>query len=55
MIVAISPKKGIPEPISRPKTKEAPVKPSKTPIHCWIVIFSSRMGHLRCLSKLVEE
>ena len=51
MIVAISPKKGIPEPISRPKTKEAPVKPSKTPIHCWVVIFSSRKGPLKIFVK----
>lgn len=33
-IVATKPRIGILDPTSKPKTKAAPIKPKKTPIHC---------------------
>ena len=45
-IVATNPQKGISEPTSKPKTKAAPINPSKTPIHCFLVTFSPSMGPL---------
>ena len=42
------------DPISKPKTKAAPIKPKKTPIHCLIDTFSSNIGPLKHLLELVE-
>ena len=39
IIVAIKPNEGMFDPISKPKTVTAPVKPRRTPIHCLIVTF----------------
>ena len=49
--VATKPKKGIFDPISNPKTNEAPMKPKKAPIHCLNVTFSFKIGPL---SKFVK-
>ena len=46
MIVATKPSNGIFLPTSRPKTKEAPIKPSKTPIHCFSDTSSPNIGPL---------
>ena len=50
-IVAITPNNGMSEPTSKPKTNAAPTNPSKTPIHCLIVTFSSSTGPLNALVK----
>ena len=47
IIVATNPAIGISEPISKPRTKVAPIKPSKTPIHCFIDTFSFKIGPLK--------
>ena len=52
IIVATKPFTGILEPISKPRTKAAPEKPSKTPIHCFIVTFSFNIGPLKALVKI---
>ena len=38
-IVATKPRIGMLDPTSKPKTKAAPIKPKKTPIHCLIDTF----------------
>ena len=48
-IVAINPKRGISDPISKPSTIVAPTKPSKTPIHCLKETFSPNIGPLNAL------
>ena len=50
--VAINPNKGMSCPISNPKTSTAPVNPSKTPIYCFIVTSSPRIGPLNALVKI---
>ena len=47
IIVAINPAVGISDPISKPKTKVAPIKPNKTPSHCLVVTFSFKIGPLK--------
>ena len=37
----------ISDPISKPKTKVAPIKPNKTPSHCLVVTFSFKIGPLK--------
>ena len=44
--VATNPVVGISVPISKPKTITAPVKPKRTPIHCFIDTFSFKIGPL---------
>ena len=51
-IVAIKPAIGISEPISKPKTKVAPTKPNKTPIHCLSVTFSFKIGPLKAFVRI---
>ena len=51
-IVASSPRIGMFEPISKPKTNTAPVNPSKTPVHCLFVTFSPNIGPLSALVKI---
>ena len=52
IIVAISPKSGILEPKSIPKTKDAPTNPNKTPIHCFKFTFSLSIGPLNIFVKI---
>ena len=52
IIVAINPNKGISCPTSNPKTSAAPINPSNTPIHCFRVTFSPRIGPLNALVKI---
>ena len=52
IIVAINPIIGIFDPTSKPKTNTAPVKPSKTPIHCLKEIFSFKNGQLKALERI---
>ena len=49
IIVAINPAVGIFDPISKPRTNDAPINPSKTPIHCLIETFSLSIGPLNAL------
>ena len=51
-IVATKPNNGIFEPISKPKTNEAPKNPNKTPIHCFIDTFSFSIGPLNMFVKI---
>ena len=53
-IVATKPRIGILDPTSKPKTKAAPIKPKKTPIHYLIDTFSSNIGPLRAFVRIVE-
>ena len=46
MIVATRPINGIFVPTSRPRTKDAPINPSKTPNHCFEETFSPKIGPL---------
>ena len=39
-------------PISNPKTSVAPIKPNKTPIHCFKVTSSPNIGPLRIFVKI---
>ena len=52
IIVANSPKSGILEPKSIPKTKDAPTNPNKTPIHCFKFTFSFSIGPLNIFVKI---
>ena len=39
-------------PISKPKTKAAPIKPNRTPIHCFHVTFSFKIGPANAFVKI---
>ncbi len=52
IIVATKPVTGIFEPMSKPRTRAAPEKPSKTPTHCLIVTFSFNTGPLKALVRI---
>ena len=52
IIVAINPRKGISEPISKPKTILAPPNPRKTPAYCFFETFSFKIGPLRALVRI---
>ena len=51
-MVAIKPSKGILEPISKPNTNVAPIKPKKTPIHCFKDTFSFNIGPLKAFVRI---
>ena len=49
---AITPKTGRLDPISKPKTKAAPINPRITPIHCLKVTFSPKNFPAKALVKI---
>ena len=51
-IVATKPRIGILDPTSKPKTKAAPTKPKRTPIHCLIDTYSFSIGPLRAFVRI---
>ena len=49
IMVAINPAVGIFDPISKPRTNDAPTNPNKTPVHCLTDTFSFSIGPLKAL------
>ena len=50
--MATKPRNGISDPISKPNTRVAPIKPSSPPTHCFKVTFSPNIGPLKIFVRI---